>query len=53
MIEPEKYLQEIADVVICPTCLAEKHIGNTVTLEYEGQAVHFLQMPRLLDGLPA
>ena len=43
--DPEKYIREIADVIVCPTCLAEKHIDSTVTLEYQGGTVHFCRCP--------
>lgn len=42
---PEKYLQEIADVMVCPTCLAEKHIAHTVALEHDGETVYFCRCP--------
>jgi YHS domain-containing protein len=48
MKEPEKYLQEISDVVVCPACLAEKHIDHTVALEHEGETVHFCRCPGCL-----
>ena len=43
--EPEKYLREIADVIVCPACLAEKHLESTVTLDYQGETVHFCRCP--------
>lgn len=43
--DPEKYVLEIANVVVCPTCLAEKHVENTVTLEHKGETVHFCRCP--------
>jgi transposase/YHS domain-containing protein len=41
--DPEKYLREIADVIVCPTCLAEKHLESTVTLEHQGETIYKLR----------
>jgi len=46
--DPEKYLPEIADVVVCPTCLAEKHVENAVTLKHKGETIHFCRCPGCL-----
>jgi YHS domain-containing protein len=42
---PAKYLSEIEDIVVCPTCLAEKNRGATVALEYQGQKIYFCRCP--------
>ena len=42
---PQQLLAEIRDVVVCPSCLAEKHISHTVELEYEGGSVRFCRCP--------
>ena len=34
--DPERYLAEIRDVVVCPSCLAEKPIAVTVAIEHNG-----------------
>ena len=38
---PEKYLQEIKDVVVCPVCLAEKNINQTVGVKYNDTTIPF------------
>ena len=45
--EPSKYLQETRDLVVCPTCLAEKPIQWTVRMEIAGWDVFFLPVPVL------
>jgi hypothetical protein len=44
------YLARIADVVVCPSCLGEKPMAMTVTLEHEGRTVHFCDCPYCLEG---
>jgi YHS domain-containing protein len=48
--DPEHYLARIADVVVCPVCLAEKPITMTVSIEHEGRTVHFCECPYCLDN---
>ena len=43
--DPEKYLQEISNLVVCPVCLKEKPIEWTSTLEHEGETYHFCRCP--------
>jgi hypothetical protein len=42
---PDQLLGEISDVVVCPGCLAEKHISQTVELQYEGASVRLCRCP--------
>ena len=42
--DPERYLEEIRDWVVCPTCLAEKPKQLTVSIEHEGE-VHCCRCP--------
>ena len=43
--DPEKYLQEISNLVVCPVCLKEKPKELTTSLEYEGITYHFCRCP--------
>lgn len=47
--DPERYLTQIRDVVVCPTCLAEKPMAVMVAVEYEGTIVHFCGCPGCLN----
>lgn len=47
---PDKYIQEICDVVVCPSCLAEKPRAWAVSYEHEGTTVHFCRCPHCLDA---
>ena len=42
---PDQLLDEISDVVVCPGCLAEKHIAHTVELQHEGAVVRLCRCP--------
>lgn len=43
--DPEKYLRQTKDLVVCPTCLAEKPIESAVTMNVGGHEVHFCGCP--------
>ncbi len=43
--DPEKYLKDISDLIVCPTCLAEKPLEQAATLTIAGQEVHFCRCP--------
>ena len=45
MSEPAKYLAETGDLIVCPTCLAEKPTSRAVELNIAGQQVHFCRCP--------
>ncbi len=47
--DPEKRLEETKDVIVCPTCLAEKPRQWAVTLEHAGEEIHFCRCPHCLD----
>ncbi len=49
MTGPEKYLQQTKDLVVCPTCLAEKPIESAVTMNIGGQQVHFCRCPYCVE----
>ena len=47
--DPEKYLEEVRDWIVCPTCLAEKPKAMTVSISQEGQQVYFCRCPCCVD----
>ncbi len=38
-------LEETADLVVCPSCLAEKPINQTVSVNYQGETLFFCRCP--------
>jgi len=46
---PEKHLEETKDLVVCPTCLAEKPPQSVVTLEHDGKEIYFCRCPHCVD----
>ena len=47
--DPERYLTETSDLVVCPTCLAEKPIARSIAISIDGHDVHFCRCPRCLE----
>ena len=47
--DPEKYLKEISNLVVCPVCLKEKPQEWTTTLEHKGTTYHFCRCPHCMD----
>ncbi len=47
--DPEKRLEETKDLIVCPTCLAEKPPQSAVTLEHAGEEIHFCRCPHCLE----
>ncbi len=43
--DPPKYLQETSDLIVCPTCLAEKPTKWAVVHDIAGNKVHFCRCP--------
>ena len=43
--DPEKYVQDTRDLIVCPTCLAEKPLEQAVTLRIAGKEAHFCRCP--------
>lgn len=43
--KPSAYLAEIADWIVCPTCLAEKPRALAISIEHEGSPVYFCRCP--------
>ncbi len=42
---PQQYLQETKDLIVCPTCLAEKPRKWAVKLKISSQELHFCRCP--------
>lgn len=43
--DPEPLLKETTLLEVCPSCLAEKPIDQTINLEHEGEVLHFCRCP--------
>ncbi len=43
--DPPRYLEETGDLVVCPTCLAEKTLQHTVCMEIAGWEAFFCRCP--------
>ena len=49
LIDPQKYIKETSDMIVCPACLAEKIPQSAVKLNIDGQDVHFCHCPHCAD----
>ncbi len=47
--DPETYLKETRDLIVCPTCLAEKPLQSAVSVEIAGEHVHFCRCPYCVE----
>lgn len=47
--DPERFLDEIRDWIVCPTCLAEKPKELTVAINHQGRKVHFCRCPGCVE----
>ena len=47
--DPQQYLRETSDLIVCPTCLAEKPRERAAQLQIAGQDVHFCRCPYCPD----
>ena len=43
--DPRKYLEETGDLIVCPSCLAEKPRQVAVAVKVGGQEFHFCRCP--------
>ena len=43
--DPPRFLEETKDMIVCPTCLAEKILDRSVGLSWNGQDVRFCRCP--------
>lgn len=48
--DPQKYLQEISYLIVCPSCLGEKPRHLAVKEEIAGQEVYFCRCPHCIDS---
>ena len=48
--DPRKFLQETKDLIVCPTCLAEKPPQWSTNLRWAGQEVYFCRCPLCLEA---
>ncbi len=49
IIDPQKYLEETKDLIVCPTCLGEKPVQWSATLKHAGQDVYFCRCPFCME----
>jgi len=47
--DPESFIKEIADMHVCPVCLAEKPTAYTVSLDYKNQQIYFCRCPFCME----
>ncbi len=47
--DPKKYLDEISDLIVCPTCLREKPMLFAAKIEFEGKDVYYCRRPHCVD----
>jgi YHS domain-containing protein len=47
--DPERYLQETDDLIVCPTCLAEKPISRAVMIRTNKCDEYFCHCPRCAE----
>ncbi len=45
---PEALLEETNNLVVCPSCLAEKPIDQTVEINYQGEKLNFCKCPHCM-----
>lgn len=45
----QKYLNQTKDLIVCPTCLAEKPRNFATKLNIEGEDVYFCHCPHCID----
>ncbi len=44
----ESLLEETENLVVCPSCLAEKLIDQTVVINYQSEKLHFCKCPHCM-----
>lgn len=49
--DPDRYPAQIADVVVCPGCLAEKPVPVTVAFEHAGRTINLCGCPHCETAL--
>ena len=48
--DPRRFIRETNDLIVCPTCLAEKPQQFAVKVEVAGQEVHFCRCPYCVEA---
>ena len=43
--DPRKYVEETRNLIVCPTCLAEKPPQSSAMLTWEGREIRFCRCP--------
>jgi YHS domain-containing protein len=51
--EPDRYLAEIRELIVCPSCLAEKPRELAVAIEHAGEPVYFCRCPHCVERFEA
>ncbi len=46
--DPQKYFQETNDLIVCPTCLAEKPLQHTVQFKFNENEISFCRCPHCI-----
>ena len=46
---PDKYIEQTKDLIVCPTCLAEKPLFSATKLNLGGHDVYFCHCPHCVD----
>ena len=46
---PIKYIDEIKDVIVCPICLAEKNVAQTIAVKYKNNVTPFCRCPHCIS----
>lgn len=47
--DPERYIEETRDLIVCPTCLAEKPHTSATKLNVDGLDIYFCHCPHCME----
>ena len=47
--DPQKYLEETSNLIVCPSCLAEKPLDMAIMLSFDRQEMHFCRCPYCVE----
>ncbi len=50
IIDPDRYLSETGDLIVCPVCLTEKPPNLATKLEFENKDLYFCRCPLCMDA---
>jgi YHS domain-containing protein len=48
--DPEQYLQQVSNLVVCPVCLGEKLPESTIELDHDGMTLHVCRCPHCAEA---